>query len=165
MLLACRHPERVAGLIVVDIAPKDYFWPGRRVEFAAMNGLDLASLPSRAEAEQILAPKISDWGMRKFITTSLEPTASGHWRWIFNLPVLTAALPTMERNPLGPADQFAGPAQFITGAKSPYVTAADHEAIRQHFPQARIETIPGSGHNPHAEKREAFVALVPPAAQ
>src|SRR5690606_9374454 len=26
MLLACRHPERIERLIVVDIAPKDYRW-------------------------------------------------------------------------------------------------------------------------------------------
>jgi pimeloyl-ACP methyl ester carboxylesterase len=30
MLLACRHPERVERLIVVDIAPKNYFWPAHR---------------------------------------------------------------------------------------------------------------------------------------
>lgn len=30
MLLACRHPERVRRLVVVDIAPKAYRWPERR---------------------------------------------------------------------------------------------------------------------------------------
>lgn len=159
MLLACRQPERVAGLIVVDIAPKGYHWVARRDEFAAMNELDLASLPSRAAAEQLLAPRISDWGLRKFLTTSLERTGHGPWRWTFNLPVLSAALPALETNPLGAADHFGGPALFITGGKSPYVGAGDHEAIRRHFPRARIETMPGAGHNPHAEQRAAFVAL------
>ena len=54
MVLACRHPERVHRLIVVDIAPKPYAWPAHRVEFAAMKGLDRASLRSRAEAESRL---------------------------------------------------------------------------------------------------------------
>ncbi len=160
MLLACRHPGRVAGLVVVDIAPKGYFWPVRREEFAAMNALDLASLSSRAAAEQLLAPRISDWGMRKFVTTGLERAEGGPWRWTFNLPVLSAALATMEGNPLGTADRYDGPALFVTGAKSPYVGPGDHAAIRAHFPAARIETIPGAGHNPHAEQRAAFVALV-----
>jgi pimeloyl-ACP methyl ester carboxylesterase len=73
MLLACRHPERVAGLIVVDIAPKDYRWPAHREEFAAMNELDLASLESRAAGEQAFESRISDWAMRKFA----PPTAGG----------------------------------------------------------------------------------------
>ncbi len=38
MLYACRHPERVDKLVVVDIAPKDYAWAGQRAAFAAMNG-------------------------------------------------------------------------------------------------------------------------------
>src|SRR5262245_54058234 len=36
MLLACRHPERVERLVVVDIAPKDYSWAAHRGEFLAM---------------------------------------------------------------------------------------------------------------------------------
>jgi esterase len=48
MLFACRHPERVDRLVVVDIAPKDYASPGQRAAFAAMNELDLNGLRSRA---------------------------------------------------------------------------------------------------------------------
>ena len=99
MVLACRHPERVHRLIVVDIAPKPYAWPARRVEFAAMTGLDRASLRSRAEAESRLEGAIPDWPMRKFLVSSLERTPAG-WSWQFNLPVLAAALPELERNPL-----------------------------------------------------------------
>ena len=51
MLLACRHPERVSRLLVVDIAPKDYQWVGHRASFAAMNELNLADLRSRAQID------------------------------------------------------------------------------------------------------------------
>ena len=164
MLVACRHPERVTGLIVVDIAPKDYFWPAHREEFAALNALDLAHLASRAAADKHLESRISHWGMRKFLLTNLEQDAAGHWRWTINLPALTAALEAMEANPLAPSDQFTGAALFITGDRSPYVGPGDHAAIRETFPAARIVTLP-SGHNPHTEAREAFVALVATATQ
>jgi esterase len=160
MLLACRHPERVAGLIVVDIAPKDYFWPAHRQEFSAMNELDLVHLTSRAAAEKQFEARVSSWPMRKFLLTNLARDNEGRWRWTVNLPALTAALPTMEANPLGAADRFAGPVLFITGGKSPYVGAGDHAAIRGHFPAARIDILPAAGHNPHIEAREVFVALV-----
>jgi pimeloyl-ACP methyl ester carboxylesterase len=161
MQLACRHPEKVADLIVVDIAPRDYRWAAHREEFAALNELDLGTLVSRAAAEKALESRVPDWGMRKFLLTNLTRDADGPWRWSVNLPALTAALPALESSSLVPTDRFVGPALFIAGGKSRYVEAVDHATIRRHFPAARIKVIPTAGHNPHIEAREAFVALVP----
>mgnify|MGYP001600907743 FL=1 len=160
MRLACLHPERVARLIVVDIAPKDYFWPERRGEFAAMNGLDLARLHSRSEAEKLIEPQVPDWAMRKFLLTNLERGGGEGWRWLVNLPVLTAALAALEADSLEPDDRFAGATLFILGGKSRYALPADEPAIRAHFPAATIATIRDAAHNPHMEAREAFVRLV-----
>lgn len=160
MLLACRHPARVERLVIVDITPKDYYWIAHRAEFAAMTELDLGNLQSRQEAEMRFEARVGDFGMRKFLATNLERTESGAWRWVINLPVLTEALSTMEKNSLQPGDQFEGPTLFITGGRSHYVQPGDHALIRRYFPNARIETIAESGHNPHMEKREAFVGLI-----
>ncbi len=161
MRMACRHPERVERLVVVDIAPKDYLSAAHRAEFAAMNELDLRTLRSRAEAELKFEARVGDWAMRKFLSTNLERDAgSDAWRWQINLPVLTASLPELESNPLTPADRFEGPTAFILGEKSRYVLPEDHAVITSHFPRATIETIAGSGHNPHMEKRVEFVRAV-----
>ncbi len=160
MLLACRRPERVERLIVVDIAPRDYFWPAHRASFAAMNELNLADLKSRAEAELRFEARVPSWPMRKFLATNLESAPDGSWRWQINLPALTAALLELEKNPLRDSDRYPGPVRIIAGGKSNYVEAADHRAIQAHFPSAEITTLAGSGHNPHMEAREAFVAAV-----
>ncbi|HVU34136.1 MAG TPA: alpha/beta fold hydrolase [Opitutaceae bacterium] len=160
MLLACRHPARVARLFVVDIAPKDYHWVAHRSNFTAMNELNLDDLRSRAEAELRFEARVPNWGTRKFLTTNLERGEDGRWRWQINLPAITAALPALEANSLLPADQFQGAVRFITGARSDYVEPADHAAIREHFPRAEIVAIPDSGHNPHMDARPAFVAAV-----
>lgn len=104
--------------------------------------------------------RVSSLGMRKFLSTNLERTKDGRWRWAVNLPVLTEALPAMEKNSLQPDDCYVGPALFIAGGRSQYVQAGDHEIIRRHFPAARIEVIAGTGHNPHMEQRAEFVRLV-----
>jgi esterase len=104
--------------------------------------------------------RVPDLGMRKFLTTNLERAAPDAWRWQINLPVLTAALPDLERNPLGPADRYAGPVFVITGGRSPYVQPSDWTAFTGHFPAAEWKVIPESGHNPHMETRAAFVRAV-----
>lgn len=125
-----------------------------------MNELRLDTLKSRAEAELRFEARVSDWAMRKFLVTNIERTDEGGWKWTVNLPVLTAALPEVERNPLADDETFAGPTLFITGGKSRYVQTGDLAAIEAHFPGARVEIIAGSGHNPHMEARAEFVAAV-----
>ncbi len=160
MLLASRHPGRVERLVVVDIAPRGYYWPGHRASFAAMNELNLADLRSRAEAELRFEARVPSYGTRKFLTTNLERTEAGGWFWQVNLPVLTAALPAMEANPLQPDDRYTGPVTFIAGGRSVYIEPEDHATIRAHFPRAEVVTIPDSGHSPHMEARAAFVTAV-----
>lgn len=160
MTLACRHPERVRRLIVVDIAPRDYLSHGHRAELAAMNELRLDTLQSRGEAEMKMEGRVPDWGMRKFLTTNLERGEDGAWRWAINLPVLTAALPEVERNPLDAeaGEKFSGEVLFIRGGKSRYVREEDLPGIEAVFPRARVETIAAAGHNPHMETRAEFCA-------
>jgi len=160
MALACRHPERVARLVVVDIAPKEYPALAQRTEVVAMNELRLSDLHSRAEAEVRLEAHVPDFGMRRFLASNLERDAAGQWRWTVNLPVLTAALPELVKSPLGPEDRCAGPAQFILCGRSGFVRPEDHALIRRHFPAAVLSALPQSGHNPHLEARDAFVELV-----
>lgn len=164
MLLTCRHPERVRRLIVVDIAPKHYRWVGHRMEFLAMHELDLASLGSRAEAEMRMEGRVPDWALRKFLTTNLERVegGAGGWRWTINLPEIAGALPLLEKNPLADTDRYDGPVTFIVGGKSNYVRPAeDLPRMRDHFPNAELVVMPGSGHNPHFDARAEFVRLFP----
>ncbi len=161
MRLACAFPQRVERLVVVDIAPRDYLSAAHRAEFAAMHELDLRALQSRGEAEMKMEGRVSDWGMRKFLTTNLERAAEegGGWKWAVNLPVITRALPELEKNSLREGDTFGGAVRFIRGGKSNYVRAEDWAEIARRFPLADLVTIEGAGHNPHMETRGEFVKV------
>jgi len=162
MLIACRHPERIERLVVVDVAPKDYDLMGHQNDFAALNELDLRTLQSRGEAELRFEARVSSLGMRKFLATNLErDLQTGTWRWIVNLPVLTATLPMLAKNALAPGDKFSAPTLFVVGGKSRYVdVAADRVCIEAAFPSARIAIIADARHNPHMDSRVEFVRAV-----
>ena len=160
MALACHHPERVERLVSVDIAPRDYDAGKFRGILAAMLALEPAKLASRAEAETQLAAVVKDWAMIKFLTTNLERGPDGRFQWRINVPALHAELDEIARTSLAPGDRYEGPTLFVIGGYSRHVREEDRPEILARFPQARIETVAESGHNPHIEQRAAFVAAV-----
>ena len=112
--------------------------PGAAREIAAMNGLRLDDLHSRAEAELRFEARVPDPALRRFLATNLERDAAGRWRWSINLPALTQALPALVKNPLRRQDRFDGPAHFILCGRSGFVQPEDHAVIRSHFPRAAL---------------------------
>jgi pimeloyl-ACP methyl ester carboxylesterase len=159
MRLVMDRPDLVARLTVVDIAPRAYS-DRVRVEFAAMNALDLSALKSRKDAEEKLATSVPEWGMRQFILTNLGQDAEGRWRWTVNREALTRALPNILGNSLAAGETWNGPTRFLRGGKSSYIRDEDIAEIRAHFPQADVVTLAESGHNPHFDARAGFVESV-----
>jgi esterase len=159
MHLACRHPDRVSSLVVVDIAPRAKE-PSHREEFRALQALSLGAISSRAEADLILAQSVASWPMRQFLLTNLIRHADGSWRWQMNLEGLARNLAETGHSPVLSEDRFHGPALWIVGGKSDFVQPEDHRLIREHFPRARIEILAAAAHNPHVEDRPRFVEEV-----
>jgi len=157
MQLAFRAPERVGKLILVDIAPVAY--PDER--FAPLEGMlavDTASLRSRAEADRRLAEYVDDKAVRDFLLTNLQREGDGY-AWRCNLPVLAQYYPRIKGRP-EPMGRFEAPALFIRGGESSYVLNEHRTVIDATFPNARIETIPGTGHWLHSEKPRELLTLV-----
>lgn len=156
MRLACTAPERVASLIVVDIAPRAY-QPRWQREFAAMMSLPVETMASRAEAEQALVDSIRDWAFRKFLCTNLERTPEGRLRWSVNLPLLQASLPQLFEQVPNDGEEFARRALFVRGAESAFVNESDEPLIRHCFPNAEIRVVEGAGHNVHFDQPQGFL--------
>ncbi len=159
MTLALNHPGRVRKLIVADIAPVEYDH-SHADTLDAMAALDLGAVARRADADRALAPRIPNLALRAFVVQNLA-IEDGAARWRPDIAALAAGMAGLVGFPKRFAhDSFAGPALFLRGGASDYVTPAMHGAIRARFPAARIETLEGAGHWLHAEQPEAFLAAV-----
>ncbi|AGT09828.1 alpha/beta fold hydrolase [Paracoccus aminophilus] len=150
MTLALSRPELLRRLAVLDIAPLAYQHSQSGL-IDAMEGLDLAGVTLRSEADRRLSARIETPGVRAFLLQSLD-LKSDPPQWKMNLPALRAEMDKITGWPddLAPA-AFGGPVLVLAGAESDYCAGPAVAAITQYFPQAEIEFIPGAGHWLHAE--------------
>lgn len=157
MVLADRYPERVARLVVVDIAPKKYP-PWHKDVFAALDAVELATLQSREQARRQMAPHVFDPDVRAFLAANLEQS-EGRWRWRFNLAELRASYARVSDMPTL-SGFYLGSTLFVRGAQSAYLEAADEPQIGRDFPKSCIATLERARHWPHIEDTEGFLAAV-----
>lgn len=154
MILALRHPC-VRRLVVADIAPVTY--THTQVGFIqAMRDVDLDLVDRRSDAEAQLAGLGVEKALQSFFTQSLDVTGK---RWRLNLDALERNMATIMSFPTV-LDHWEGPALFLSGGASDYVTREHRPAIKALFPAARFAKIPGAGHWLHAEKPREFEAAV-----
>ncbi len=153
MAMTALAPDRVAKLVVIDVAPVDYQTHRHDEIFAAINAVTHASISDRSAAAACMREYIKEEGVIQFLLKSFQ---QGEWR--FNVPVLMdeyEKITGWENIPAWPH-----PTLFIRGGLSPYVQDKYRDAIASQFPQARAHVVAGTGHWVHAEKPEAVLRAV-----
>ena len=159
MTLALTAPQRVARLVVVDIAPVSY---GDRFSsyMQAMRGIDTMAVTSRDEVQQALNQNIHDPGTVGFLMQNLV-RHDERYDWRINLPALSAAMGEIGGFPSElEGSTFDGPTTLITASRSDYVSTDDRALFRGYFPRARFVEIRDAGHWVHADRPDEFIAAV-----
>lgn len=157
MAFALTYPERVAKLILADVAPIHYP-PRHNSVFTGLMAVNLATINNRSEADKQLAKFIEEIGVRQFLLKSLVKD-NEQFTWRFNLSALHANYNEL----IGAAvvdGQYTGPTLFIKGGNSDYILPEHKARIMQLFPKAQAKVIQGTGHWLHAEKPLVFTRLV-----
>jgi len=157
MLLALQEPALIQKLIVVDIAPVPYTH-SHLDNIQALRAIDLGAISSRKDADTILQADIPNEMTRGFLLQSLNIDLAGH-SWSLNLEALETHMSDIVGFP-PPKGQFDGPALFLSGGQSDYVTTDHHPRILTHFPQARFEVIEQAAHWVQAEAPREFIKTV-----
>ncbi len=155
MWFALNHPERVAKLLVVDIAPISYqhsFDP----LIKALIALPLANITNRKQAKLALATAIPDLSYRQFLLQNLVLSA-GHYCWRVDLAIFQRMAANIVAFPAVDERRYYGDTLFIAGAESNYVHA---EQVKALFPTADFIAIANAGHWLHVQQPIAFIASV-----
>lgn len=156
MTFACRYPERLKALIIEDIVPKEYALRYSK-EFQAMNDLHLETIKNRSDADKSMELTIPDWAWRQFLLTNLKHTPDKNFHWQINLPIITASLLEIMKNPLKSDDLYNGTTLFLRGENSDFIDNEDYPKIYRHFPNATIINFTHTGHNIHVENTAGLI--------
>ena len=160
MRLALDHPERLAKLIVVDIAPRFSDMEHQDDIVAGLQAVDFTTCTNRQEADAALARYVPNVGTRQFLLKNLYRREDNTFAWRINLDVLAAQLPAIGEETTG-VTPFLKPALFIRGGKSGYITTEDKlHGIPALFPNSQVATVVDAGHWVHAEKPEEVFEMV-----
>ncbi len=156
MTIAVMAPERVARLLVADIAPVPYQHENAAVA-DAMRAIPLRAGLTRAEAEAALTDAVPIPSVRTFLIQNLQFGPQPHWR--IGLDEIATAIPDLEGWET-PAGTYSGPTLFVSGAHSDYVQPEHRPVIRALFPTARFVSVKNAGHWLHADNPAGFLSVV-----
>ena len=137
MTLALNYPGKVRRLVVADIAPVRYTHTQAHL-IDAMKSLDFKGLATRKDADRALAEFIDSREVRAFLLQSLDIREK---RWALNLDTLEREVEGIVGWPDTDAT-FDGPALFLSGAESGYLTEDGKEAARDLFAKAASRRFP-----------------------
>ena len=158
MTFATEFPDLVSKLIIADISP--HFYPVHHE--AILNGLsalDFNRIQSRSEADNMLSDYVRDFGTRQFLLKNLYWVEKGRLGLRINLKILKKEVAEIGE-PLPAHSIFKKDVLFLRGDRSEYIGIDDETIISNHFPRAKIKTIPNAGHWLHAENPKAFFEAV-----
>ncbi|XP_042647798.1 protein ABHD11 isoform X3 [Tyto alba] len=155
--------DLVERLISVDISPVSSTPVS---EFSAyISAMKLVKIPdglSRSAARQLaddqLRPVVQLPQLRQFLLTNLVEV-EGHYTWRVNLEAISHHLADIMNFPVF-HEPYPGPALFLGGSNSPYISSKDYPEIQRLFPKADVQYIKGAGHIVHQDKFEDFITAV-----
>ncbi|KAA0720133.1 Protein ABHD11 [Triplophysa tibetana] len=163
MTTALSQPSLVDRLVVVDISPSTtpvhtnfnaYIQAMKEVKIAS----DIPRSTARRQAEDQLRKQVKERSVRQFLLTNLEEQ-NGKYGWRINLEAISNHLEDLRGFPKFNTT-YEGPALFLVGSNSSYISSDSYPEIERLFPCADIQYIPDASHWIHADKPLDFISSV-----
>lgn len=145
-------------IIIVDIAAKYYPTHHDHI-LAGLAAIDVQTLNSRKEAEEIFGQYVSDFGEKQFILKNLYRTENGGFDWRINIPVIKENI-YLIGSEIEFTKKISQPTLMLAGAGSSYVDAQDIESMKTFYTDLQYTVLAGANHWVHATQPQAFVQAV-----
>jgi pimeloyl-ACP methyl ester carboxylesterase len=160
MFFALHQPDHVSKLVIVDISLRRYPHNTDHQELInAMLTVDMDSAQSRSDVERQLESLVRSPKLRQFLMKSVYWKESDHLGWRLNVKAINENLHAVFEG-VDITGEYTGPALFIRGGLSTYVSDDDIILIKKKFPAAVVRTIPMATHWVHADAPGEFYEIL-----
>ncbi|MGV8136666.1 MAG: alpha/beta fold hydrolase [Mangrovibacterium sp.] len=172
MAFAADYPEHIEKLVVVDIAPKDYYLLGENSQYYQHQYIlqtltevqqNSNQFKSRDDIANFLQLKLDGKELVQFLLKSMyRDKETKQFKCRLNIETLNNSLDEIisgvdERYFSDRIPIMKYPVLFIKGEQSEYIREEDFGLIRKIYPEALLKIIPNAGHWLHAEQPVRFM--------
>ena len=159
-----RNPERLAGVVLVDVGPTVQGEGARRVrDFMALPS-ELDSVEDFVERALSFNPRRDAVLLRQSLLHNLRRLPSGKWTWKYDRR-------SIDRGHVEDFEQrghelwecvgrIACPALVVRGAESNLFSDEDAERLAEAFPRAELARVEGAGHTVQGDNPAELVAVL-----
>ncbi|MDQ3101877.1 MAG: alpha/beta fold hydrolase, partial [Bacteroidota bacterium] len=157
MVVAQKWPELLSRLIVIDISPREHDNNHDHI-LDALSTADISPGRTRKHVEEHVSNSVKEPGVVQFLLKNLYWDEGQRLAWRMNVDLLKEELPNILAS-IGP-EIVKVTTLFIRGGQSDYILREDLPAIKEQFPNSRVETIAYAGHWVHAQAPDEVIALI-----
>ena len=156
---AAAHPERVRGLVVVDVVPT-VAPAGAEAIRAQLATRDFASFEEAVALAHRFNPRRTLENIRARLRHGMRETPEGRWTYRFD-PAMGAAVEGVEAL-WAAVGRIRCPTLLVRGAESAILTRDGAERFRRALAGSRVVEVPGAGHSVMGDNPAGFLAAVRP---
>jgi len=158
---AATHPDRIAGLVVVDVTPTINPAGGKAIA-AQLATRDFASFEEAVAKAQAFNPLRSEANIRARLGHALRETPGGRWAYKFDPGIGSGGLETDFERLWDQVARIACPTLLVRGAQSAILSREAAARFVRELPGSTVVEVPGAGHSVMGDNPTGFVSAVRP---
>jgi pimeloyl-ACP methyl ester carboxylesterase len=161
LAFAACHPERVNGLVVVDVAPTIAPAGGQAIR-AQLAVHDFASFDEAVGRAHAFNPRRSLENIRTRLRHSLRQGSDGRWSYKFDPAIGSGGLEADFDRLWEQVRSIRCPTLLVRGAQSAILTRETAARFTRELPGSAVVEVPGAGHSVMGDNPTGFVSAIRP---
>jgi pimeloyl-ACP methyl ester carboxylesterase len=158
---AAAHRDRVAGLVVVDVAPTISPSGGQAIR-AQLAVHDFASFEEAVERAHAFNPRRSLENIRTRLGHALRQRADGRWVYKFDPNIGSGGLEADFERLWEQLRSLECPTLLVRGAESAILARETAARFLRELPGSAVVEVPGAGHSVMGDNPGGFVSAIRP---
>jgi pimeloyl-ACP methyl ester carboxylesterase len=158
---AAAHRDRVAGLVVVDVAPTISATGGQAIR-AQLAVRDFASFDEAVERAHAFNPRRSLENIRTRLGHSLRQGTNGRWAYKFDPHIGSGGLEADFERLWEQVRTLECPTLLVRGAESAILARETAARFLRELPGSAVVEVPGAGHSVMGDNPGGFVSAIRP---